>query len=115
MGERTALSAESWRRNRPIRPSDTPWVNSQALTDDSLFYITSGLNIRSTVASVESLLPYFKVATAVAPFLMAAAVRLVAGRNRLTGALLSLGTMWFAVNVLLSPFTEVSRFSSWLR
>lgn len=54
---------------------------------------------------LEDLSPHARVATAVAPFVLAALLRIFLGRNRLTGMLLSLGTMWFAINVLAAPYS----------
>ena len=48
--------------------------------------------------------PHLRVVTALVPFLAALIVRLAAGKNRFTRAILSLSTMWFAINVLLAPF-----------
>jgi hypothetical protein len=65
--------------------------------------------------SVDRVLPYLQVATALAPLMLAMLIRLAAGGNRVTRVLISLATTWFAVNVLLSPFTDVTRLSGWLR
>ncbi|SPF53606.1 hypothetical protein SBA4_5740003 [Candidatus Sulfopaludibacter sp. SbA4] len=54
---------------------------------------------------LEDLSPHARVATAVAPFAIAIALRVVLGRNRLTRMLISLGTMWFAINVLMAPYS----------
>ncbi len=53
----------------------------------------------------EALSPHARVATAVAPFAAAMLLRLLAGKNRLTRALISLSTLWFLVNVLLAPYS----------
>jgi hypothetical protein len=45
------------------------------------------------------------VATAVLPFIVALAVRIVFGRNRITRVLVSLGTMWFVMNVIMAPYS----------
>jgi hypothetical protein len=45
------------------------------------------------------------VATAVMPFVLAVVGRIVFGRNRVTRVLVSLGTMWFVVNVLMAPYS----------
>ena len=58
---------------------------------------------------IEDLSPHARVATAVAPFALALFVRVVLGKNRLTRMLISLGTMWFAVNVLMAPYSERMR------
>jgi hypothetical protein len=49
------------------------------------------------------------VVTAVVPFLGAAAARLIFGRNRLTRVLLSVGTMWFAANIFIAPYSAAMR------
>jgi hypothetical protein len=67
------------------------------------------------VPNIENVLPYLRVATAVIPFLAALLVRLLLGANRVTRFLLSAATTWFAVNILLSPFTDVARLPAWLR
>jgi len=54
---------------------------------------------------IDLLSPHARVATALLPFLAAIVMRLVIGKNRLTRAMLSLSTMWFAINVLLAPFS----------
>ena len=58
---------------------------------------------------LEDLSPHARVATAVAPFVGAMLLRLLLGKNRLTRALISLGTMWFAINVLAAPYSERMR------
>ena len=68
----------------------------------------------------EDLSPYARVATAVLPFLAAILLRLVVGKNGVTRLLLSLSTTWFAVNVLMAPFSESMRrdifdLRSWFR
>jgi len=55
---------------------------------------------------LEDLSPHARVATAVTPFVMAMLLRVVLGRNRLTRMLVSLSTMWFAINVLVAPYSE---------
>jgi hypothetical protein len=42
---------------------------------------------------------------AIAPFLVAMLLRLLFGKNRLTGLLVTLTTMWFTVNVLVAPYS----------
>jgi hypothetical protein len=54
---------------------------------------------------INELSPYARVATALIPFLAALLIRLLFGKNRLTRAILSLSTMWFAINVLMAPFS----------
>lgn len=53
----------------------------------------------------EALSPYARVATAVLPFVVALVVRIVFGRTRLTRVLVSLGTMWFVMNILMAPYS----------
>jgi hypothetical protein len=53
----------------------------------------------------ERLSPYARVVTAITPFLAAIVLRLLFGKNRVTRALLSISTMWFAVNVFLAPYS----------
>jgi hypothetical protein len=45
------------------------------------------------------------VITAVLPFAVAMVVRIVMGRNRITRTMVSLGTIWFVVNVLMAPYS----------
>lgn len=65
--------------------------------------------------SVDRVLPYLQVATALAPLVVAMMIRMAAGANRVTRILISLATTWFAVNVLLAPFTDVRGLGAWLR
>jgi hypothetical protein len=53
--------------------------------------------------------PVPRVFIAVGPFVAAILVRLLMGRNRLTGSLLTFATGWFAMNVLLAPSAEPMR------
>lgn len=46
------------------------------------------------------------MATALAPFLVAIVLRLILGKNRITKILLSLSTTWFAIIVLLTPYSS---------
>jgi hypothetical protein len=64
---------------------------------------------------LQHLVPYLKVTTAVLPVVIALLLRLVVGRNRITKLLLSGATIWLAVNVALSPFTDPARIGDWLR
>ena len=65
--------------------------------------------------SLDSVLPYLRLATATAPFAAAVVLRILLGRNRITRFLLSAATTWFAVNILLAPFTDLSHLGSWLQ
>ncbi len=58
---------------------------------------------------MESLSPHARVATAVLPFVLAIIVRIVLGKNKLTRTLISLATMWFAINVLMAPYSARMR------
>ena len=53
--------------------------------------------------------PHARIATALAPFLLAVALRLIMGKNRITKVLLSLSTTWFAINILLTPYSTRMR------
>jgi hypothetical protein len=53
--------------------------------------------------------PYARVTTAVVPFVAAIALRLVFGKNRVTRTLLSVSTTWFAINVLMAPYSTGMR------
>lgn len=53
----------------------------------------------------DDLSPHARVATALAPFVIAIVLRLILGKNRVTKVLLSLSTTWFAINVLLTPYS----------
>lgn len=57
------------------------------------------------VTFFDDLSPHARVATALAPFLIAIALRLILGKNRVTKILLSVSTTWFAINVLLTPYS----------
>jgi hypothetical protein len=47
--------------------------------------------------------------TAALPFTIAIFIRLVMGNNQLTRWLLSLSVLWFAVNVLMAPYSAGMR------
>lgn len=53
----------------------------------------------------DHLSPYARVGTAVAPFVAAMVLRLLLGKNRVTGALLSISTIWFAANIFMAPYS----------
>ena len=53
----------------------------------------------------DHLSPYARVVTAVAPFVAAMVLRLLLGKNRVTGALLSISTIWFAANIFMAPYS----------
>jgi hypothetical protein len=46
-----------------------------------------------------------RVAVTILPFLMALVARLIFGKNRTTGTMLWLATMWLALSVTLVPFS----------
>jgi len=52
-----------------------------------------------------ALSPYARVATALIPFVAAIVVRILMGKNRVTGVLISIGTVWFMINILLAPYS----------
>jgi hypothetical protein len=54
---------------------------------------------------LDDLSPHARVATAIAPFLLALILRLVVGKNRITKILLSVSTTWFAINILMTPYS----------
>ena len=58
---------------------------------------------------IDQLSPHARVATALIPFIGAIVLRLILGKNRFTRAILSLSTMWFAINVLLAPYSVEMR------
>ena len=60
-------------------------------------------------AILDRLSPYARVVTAVVPFLAAIVLRLMFGKNRMTRALLSISTMWFAANVFMAPYSYSMR------
>ena len=61
------------------------------------------------VALLDDLSPYARVATAIAPFLAAIVLRLIFGKNRVTRILLSISTTWFAINILMAPYSPNMR------
>lgn len=54
---------------------------------------------------IDVISPHARVATALIPFLGAIVLRLILGKNMFTRAVLSAATMWFAINVLLAPYS----------
>ena len=54
---------------------------------------------------LDELTPDMRVATAVAPFVIAMLLRLLLGRTQFTRWTIMIGTMWFAINVLLAPYS----------
>ena len=58
---------------------------------------------------LDELTPHARVATAVAPFIAAAIMRIAFGRNEVTRWMLTVTTTWFAINVLLAPYSAGMR------
>jgi len=58
---------------------------------------------------LQELSPYARVSTAVVPFLTAILLRVIFGKNRITRLLLSVSTTWFAINVLMAPYSTGMR------
>ena len=54
---------------------------------------------------LDSLTPLARVTIAGSPVLAAVILRVAFGRNGITRWLVTLATMWFAINVLSAPFT----------
>lgn len=53
----------------------------------------------------DGLTPDARVGTAVAPFVVAMLLRLLLGRTQFTRWSIAISTMWFAINVLLAPYS----------
>jgi hypothetical protein len=51
------------------------------------------------------LTPELRVQVAVAPVVIALLLRLILGKTQFTRWTIALGTMWFAINVLLAPYS----------
>ena len=58
---------------------------------------------------LDALTPNARVATALAPFAIALLSRLILGRGNFTRWLVTLSTMWFAINVLMAPYSTGMR------
>jgi hypothetical protein len=58
---------------------------------------------------LDDLSPHARVATAVVPFAIAMLFRLLFGASRTTSWLITLATVWFAVNVLMAPYSAHMR------
>lgn len=54
---------------------------------------------------LDGLTPDARVGAALAPFLVAMLLRLILGRTQFTRWCVALSTMWFAINVLLAPYS----------
>jgi len=69
---------------------------------------------------LDHLSPYARILTAVMPFLLAIAIRFIHGKNRVTHALLSISAVWFAANILLTPYSagmqrDLAHVRAWFR
>ena len=69
---------------------------------------------------LDDLSPHARVATALIPFLLAILCRVIFGKTRVTQLLITLATTWFAVNVLVAPYSvrmqqEVIGLRNWFR
>ena len=53
----------------------------------------------------DSLTPELRVEVAVAPVVISLLLRLILGKTQFTRWTIALGTMWFAINVLLAPYS----------
>jgi hypothetical protein len=58
---------------------------------------------------IERLSPHLRIATAIAPFVVAVGLRLLLGGSALTRWMITLGTVWFAANILLAPYSAGMR------
>lgn len=54
---------------------------------------------------VDGLSPHARVATAVLPFAAVMVTRVVWGKSRIMGWLITISTVWFAINVLMAPYS----------
>jgi hypothetical protein len=90
-----------------FRADFIPAANQGELSEDSLTGTGGGpLNFHMGPWTMfEEFTPHARVITAIGPFLMAIVMRLILGKNKLTRMLLSLSTTWFAINVLLAPYS----------
>jgi hypothetical protein len=55
---------------------------------------------------LDFLTPEARVETAVVPIVIAMLLRLLLGRSQFTRWTILIGTMWFAMNVLLAPYSD---------
>jgi hypothetical protein len=53
--------------------------------------------------------PHARVATAVLPFFFAMVARLLWGKSRIMGWLMTLSTIWLVINVLMAPYSAPMR------
>ena len=54
---------------------------------------------------LDSLTPHARVATAVIPFIIAVVLRVILGKTKVTSLLVTSSTMWFAINILMAPYS----------
>jgi hypothetical protein len=55
---------------------------------------------------LDDLTPHARVVTAVVPFVIAILVRVFVGKTKMTSLLFSASTIWFAINVLMVPYSS---------
>jgi hypothetical protein len=55
---------------------------------------------------MDGLSPTAQVTTAVAPFVIAMALRVTSGKSRTADWLITISTVWFATNVLMAPHSS---------
>lgn len=68
----------------------------------------------------QSLSPHARLATAVAPFLLAVILRFLFGSGRAVNWMLTLSSAWFVMNVFMAPYSQQMRqdilnLRGWLR
>lgn len=56
--------------------------------------------------SLDYLTPEGRVEVAVVPVIVALLLRLLLGRTQFSRWSIAIGTMWFAINVLLAPYSD---------
>jgi hypothetical protein len=78
-----------------------------AISDDILIDpCDEAVNFHMLPATIlDDLSPHARVTTALVPFLLAIVLRLIFGKNRVTRILLSVSTTWFAINILMAPYS----------
>ena len=54
---------------------------------------------------LDDLSPHARVATAVIPFLCAMGLRILLGKNWVTQVAITATTVWFVINILLTPYS----------
>jgi hypothetical protein len=84
----------------------------RTISDDNLTGVcaaTVKFPIGGPMTFLNQLSPYMRVATAVLPFAVAVAMRLLLGGNALTRWLVTLSTVWFAANILMAPYSSGMR------